>query len=153
MSKPGGRRAPKSSARSQPPAADETPAAPSRPEAEAKEEPAANGDKKEPKNGDEAAALAPKPQSAGATMRDAANKLLMLTMKQEWTSIDPVLKQLDKIAASNSSEASNVPLAGVMDPVRLSIRLRSPHSPNALLQSSLSSVGRREMGRRTVRHH
>lgn len=122
MSKPGGRRVPKSSARPQPPVTDDTINAPtSRTEAETKDETNPTADKKETKNGEETTAPAPKPQSAGATMRDAANKLLILTMKQEWTSIEPVLKQLEKIAASNSSELSNVPLAGVMDPVRYSV--------------------------------
>lgn len=124
MSKAGGRRAPKSSARSTPAAATEEttdrplPSAVSRSDLEVKDgEKSPNGDKKDAKNVDETAP-APKPQSAGATMRDAAQKLLMQTMKQEWTSIDPVLKQLEKIAASGASEASAVPLAGVMDPVR-----------------------------------
>lgn len=82
-------------------------------ETETKDDGTTNTDtKKDPKED----APAPKPQSAGATMRDACQKLLNLTMKQEWTSIDPVLKQLEKIV-SNSATPELKPLAGVMDPV------------------------------------
>lgn len=79
----------------------------------------ANGDKKDAKTADDSATApaAPKPQSASATIRDAGQKLLSLTMKQEWTSIDPVLKQLEKIVAAAGGEAHTAPLAGVMDPV------------------------------------
>lgn len=81
----------------------------------------ANSDKKDGKTPDDTTATtptAPKPQSAGATIRDAGQRLLSLTMKQEWTSIDPVLKQLEKIVAAGGGEANVAPLAGVMDPVR-----------------------------------
>lgn len=79
----------------------------------------ANGDKKDAKPADDTATTptAPKPQSASATIRDAGQKLLSLTMRQEWTSIDPVLKQLEKIVAAPGNEAHTAPLAGVMDPV------------------------------------
>lgn len=60
---------------------------------------------------------APKPPSAGATIRDACQKLLNLTMKQEWTSIDPVLKQLEKIVANSGGELK--PLVAVLDPVSM----------------------------------
>lgn len=125
MSKPGGRRAPKSSARNPPPPTEEAtdrsiaPSA-SRGDIDAKDDASTNGDKKETKNVDDAtttSAPAPKPQSAGATIRDAGQKLLSLTMKQEWTSIDVVMKQLEKIVAAAATEGSAVPLAGVMDPV------------------------------------
>lgn len=129
MSKPGGRRAPKSSTRNPPPPKgdpDETidrSIAPStsRGDLDAKEDASVNGDKKDAKIADEivVAPAAPKPQSAGATIRDAGQKLLAMTMKQEWTSIDPVMKQLEKIVAAGASEASAVPLAGVMDPVSM----------------------------------
>lgn len=129
MSKAGGRRVPKSSTRNPPPPVEETgerSTAPhvARVDAELKDDVSANGDKKDPKSGDEAAAAAaaapaPKPQSAGATIRDAGQKLLSLAMKQEWTSIDPVLKQLEKIVAAGTSEGSLAPLAGVMDMVNI----------------------------------
>lgn len=79
----------------------------------------ANGDKKDAKTPDDTATTptAPKPQSASATIRDAGQRLLTLTMKQEWTSIDSVLKQLEKIVAAAGGEAHTAPLAGVMDPV------------------------------------
>lgn len=60
---------------------------------------------------------APKPPSAGATIRDACQKLLNLTMKQEWTSIDPVLKQLEKIVANSGGELK--PLVAILDPVSM----------------------------------
>lgn len=84
-----------------------------------KEDPT-NGDNKDGKSPDETAApapAAPKPQSAGATIRDAGQKLLTLTMKQEWNTIDPVLKQLEKIVAAGGGETNVAPLAGVLDPV------------------------------------
>lgn len=81
----------------------------------------ANGDNKDEKTTDDTTtatgAEKPKPQSAGATIRDAGQKLLSLTMKQEWTSIDPVLKQLEKIVAASGAETNVAPLAGVTDPV------------------------------------
>lgn len=79
----------------------------------------ATDDKKDAKTPDDAATTpaVPKPQSAGATIRDAGQKLLSLTMKQEWTSIDTVLKQLEKIVAAGGGETHTAPLAGVMDPV------------------------------------
>lgn len=130
MSKPGGRRAPKSSTRNPPPPAEEAtdrsivpPVV--RGDIETKDDASSNGDKKDTKSGDEATAAAvpaPKPQSAGATIRDAGQRLLSLTMKQEWTSIDPVMKQLEKIVSSGTSEGSAAPLAGVMDPVSNAMR-------------------------------
>lgn len=79
----------------------------------------ANGDKKDGKTPDDTATTptAPKPQSAGATIRDAGQKLLSLTMRQEWTSIDTVLKQLEKIVAAGGGDQNVAPLSGVMDPV------------------------------------
>lgn len=89
-------------------------------DAEAKEEITTNGDKKDGKAPDDPAAtpVAPKPQSASITIRDAGQKLLTLTMKQEWTSIDPVLKQLEKIVAT-TGEAYASPLMGLVDPVKI----------------------------------
>lgn len=79
----------------------------------------ANGDKKDAKTPDDTATTptGPKPQSASVTIRDAGIKLLNLTMKSEWSSIDAVLKQLEKIVAANASETQLTPLAGVTDPV------------------------------------
>lgn len=84
----------------------------------------AKDDKKDGKTPDDPATTTtpsekPKPQSASATIRDAGLKLLSLTMKQEWTSIDPVLKQLEKIVAAGGGETNVAPLAGVADPVSI----------------------------------
>lgn len=91
-------------------------------DADAKDETATNGDKvKTPDDtavAPAAAAAAPKPQSASVTIRDAGQKLLTLTMKQEWNSIDPVLKQLEKVVAAGAGETHTAPLAGLADPVR-----------------------------------
>ncbi|CRL00840.1 CLUMA_CG014091, isoform A [Clunio marinus] len=63
----------------------------------------------------------PKPQSAGASMRDAAQKILTLGLKGEWTAVEGVIKSLEKgveKAKLNAEEEIHlVPLAGVHDPV------------------------------------
>lgn len=90
-------------------------------DADAKDETTTNGDKKDVKTPDDTTATAPtapKPQSASITIRDAGQKLLTLTMKQEWNSIDPVLKQLEKVVAAGGGETHTAPLAGLADPVR-----------------------------------
>lgn len=96
-------------------------------DADTKDETTANGDKKDVKTPDDTTTTpaAPKPQSASVTIRDAGQKLLTLTMKQEWTSIDPVLKQLEKVVASGGGEKYTAPLAGLMDPVILKFCLVS----------------------------
>lgn len=58
----------------------------------------------------------PKPQSAGTIVRDAGQKLLGLAIKQEWSSVEPVLKVLEKTMAANS-ESAILPLSAVMEPV------------------------------------
>lgn len=75
-----------------------------------------NGDKKD-KTGAADDAPAPKPQSAGATVRDAAQKLLGLTMRQEWTPVEQVIKNMEKAVASSNDDMNLSPLAGVLDPV------------------------------------
>lgn len=77
-----------------------------------------NGDKKDtakPGSTDETATA--KPQSAGASVRDAAQKLLGLTMRQEWTPVEQVIKTLEKAVASSNDDMNLSPLAGVLDPV------------------------------------
>lgn len=63
----------------------------------------------------------PKPQSAGASMRDAAQRILTLALKTEWTAVEGVIKSLEKAvekAKSNAEEEIHLaPLAGVLDPV------------------------------------
>lgn len=122
MSKPGGKKGvvPKVVAKIQPKTDDEsseraTPAA-IKSEMDNKDEVSSNGDKKDTnKSIDEA--VPPKPQSAGASTRDAAQKLLGLTMRQEWTPIEQVMKSLEKAVAGASDDINTTPLAGVMDPV------------------------------------
>lgn len=82
------------------------------------------GNSKEPKekekddntsnpDGDEAPTS--KPQSAGANVRDAAQRILVLCQKAEWGPIDQVLKSMEKAIANAGEEANTVPLAGVLD--------------------------------------
>jgi hypothetical protein len=84
----------------------------------ATDETASNSDRRE-----EGAASAPekKPQSAGASMRDAAQRILTLALKGEWTAVEGVIKSLEK-AVEKAKAASEVeiylaPMAGVLDPV------------------------------------
>lgn len=62
----------------------------------------------------------PKPQSAGANTRDAAQRILALTQKGEWSPIDNILKQMERAIANaqvNGEEVNTQPLNGVADPV------------------------------------
>ena len=79
-----------------------------------KDETSSNGDKKEASKEE---AGTPKPQSAGASTRDGAQRVLTQALKAEWTAIEPVMKQLEKAIAAAGDEANTAPLAGVMDPV------------------------------------
>jgi hypothetical protein len=87
----------------------------SKPESESKDETSSNGDKKETKT--EETPPPPKPQSAGASIRDAATKILNLAMKSEWTAMDPAMKAVEKAVAAGGDETNSSPLAGVNDPV------------------------------------
>lgn len=58
-----------------------------------------------------------KPKSAGQTLRDAAQRVLNLAMKSEWTAVEGVLKSIEKAVALAGEEAHLVPIAGVLDPV------------------------------------
>lgn len=60
-------------------------------------------------------AVASKPQSAGANVRDAAQRILVLCQKGEWAPVDQVLKSMEKAIANSGDEANTVPLAGVQD--------------------------------------
>lgn len=83
----------------------------------ATDETASNSDRRE----EVPAVIIPKPQSAGASMRDAALRILTLALKGEWTAVEGVIKSLEKAvekAKSNSEEEIYLaPLAGVLDPV------------------------------------
>lgn len=65
----------------------------------------------------------PKPQSAGASMRDAAQRILTLALKSEWTAVEGVIKSLEKAVekakAAADEEIHLAPLLGVLDPVSL----------------------------------
>ncbi|XP_058447921.1 serine/threonine-protein phosphatase 6 regulatory ankyrin repeat subunit A isoform X2 [Malaya genurostris] len=76
---------------------------------------AANGDKKSDKADPEQPSQ-PKPGSAGATVRDGAQKVLTLAMKSEWAPVEAVLKGLEKAVAAGGEDANLTPLAGVIDP-------------------------------------
>ncbi|XP_037903075.1 serine/threonine-protein phosphatase 6 regulatory ankyrin repeat subunit A isoform X2 [Hermetia illucens] len=86
----------------------------SKSDSETRDETSSNGDKKEVKPGEEAPP--PKPQSAGASVRDAANKVLALAMKAEWTPVDQALKGLEKYVSNVGEDGNHTPLAGVLDP-------------------------------------
>lgn len=79
---------------------------------------AANGDKKTDKADPEQPSQT-KPGSAGATVRDGAQKVLNLALKSEWAPVEAVLKGLEKAVAAGGEEANLTPLAGVMDLVSL----------------------------------
>lgn len=80
---------------------------------DAKDDSAANnGDKKDSSKGEEASA---KPQSAGASTRDAAQKILSLSLKGEWSAVEQNLKSLEKIVSGGGEDVNTVPLAGVID--------------------------------------
>lgn len=84
-----------------------------------KDDASSNGDKKDmPKSASTDDPPPPKPQSAGASVRDAAQKLLGLTMRQEWTPVEQVIKSLEKAVANSNDDMNLSPLAGVLDPVR-----------------------------------
>ncbi|XP_028981974.1 serine/threonine-protein phosphatase 6 regulatory ankyrin repeat subunit A [Diachasma alloeum] len=57
-----------------------------------------------------------KPGSAGATAREAAQRLLGLASRGEWAPVDQLLKTLEKAVQSAGDDGNPVPLAGVMDP-------------------------------------
>ncbi|XP_052864009.1 poly [ADP-ribose] polymerase tankyrase-1 [Anopheles cruzii] len=76
---------------------------------------AGNGDKK-PDKADAEQPSQPKPGSAGATVRDGAQKVLNLAMKSEWAPVEAVLKGLEKAVAAGGDDANLSPLAGVLDP-------------------------------------
>lgn len=88
----------------------------------ATDETASNSDRRDdgnaPKDGNP-----PRTLSAGASMRDAANRVLTLALKNEWTAAEGVIKSLEKSVDKAKKEAEEEviisPMAGVQDPVRL----------------------------------
>uniref|UniRef100_A0A1S4GZD0 ANK_REP_REGION domain-containing protein n=2 Tax=gambiae species complex TaxID=44542 RepID=A0A1S4GZD0_ANOGA len=82
----------------------------------AKDDASANGDKAKPDKADTEQPSQPKPGSAGATVRDGAQKVLNLAMKSEWAPVEAVLKGLEKAVAAGGDDSNQTPLAGVLDP-------------------------------------
>ncbi|XP_026842997.1 serine/threonine-protein phosphatase 6 regulatory ankyrin repeat subunit A isoform X2 [Drosophila persimilis] len=82
----------------------------SKADSDPKDDSSSNGDKK-----DMDLFPAPKPPSAGASIRDTANKVLSLAMKSEWTPIEAELKKLEKYVANVGEDGNHIPLAGVHD--------------------------------------
>ncbi|KAH8334197.1 hypothetical protein KR059_007435 [Drosophila kikkawai] len=82
----------------------------SKADSDPKDDSSSNGDKK-----DMDSFPAPKPPSAGASIRDTANKVLGLAMKSEWTPIEAELKKLEKYVANVGEDGNHIPLAGVHD--------------------------------------
>ncbi|GAB0089079.1 hypothetical protein DMENIID0001_035580 [Sergentomyia squamirostris] len=80
----------------------------------AKDDASSDADKRD-KGTDGDGAVA-KPQSAGASTRDAATKVLNLALKGEWTPVEQTLKALEKSIAAAGEDANSTPLAGIMDP-------------------------------------
>ncbi|KAH1017863.1 hypothetical protein HUJ05_008457 [Dendroctonus ponderosae] len=76
-------------------------------EAKDKEETSSNPD------GDETPSS--KPQSAGANVRDAAQRILTLCQKAEWAPIDQILKSMEKAISNAGEDAHTTPLAGIAD--------------------------------------
>lgn len=84
----------------------------------ATDETASNSDRRDDGN----APNPPRTLSAGASMRDAANRVLTLALKNEWTAAEGVIKSLEKSVDKAKKEAEEEviisPMAGVQDPVR-----------------------------------
>ncbi|XP_076174428.1 no mechanoreceptor potential C isoform X3 [Ptiloglossa arizonensis] len=57
-----------------------------------------------------------KPGSAGATAREAAQKVLGVAARGEWAPVDQLLKSLEKAAQNVGEDGTLLPLANVMDP-------------------------------------
>lgn len=86
----------------------------SKADSDPKDDSSSNGDRKEVEG-----APAPKPPSAGASIRETANKVLTLSQKGEWTPVEQELKKLEKYVANQGEDGNTMPLLGVHDQVRL----------------------------------
>lgn len=73
----------------------------------------------EPGSGKEDGGGTPKPGSAGSSVRDAALRVLMLSLKSEWTAVEGVIKSLEKAVEKAGDEIKLQPLAAIVDPVRV----------------------------------
>lgn len=97
---------------------DEKPERVVRKEGSATDETASNSDRRD----DASAVPERKPQSAGASMRDAAQRILTLALKGDWTAAEGVIKSLEKAVekakvAAGEEEIYIAPMVGVLDPV------------------------------------
>nr|CAH7722319.1 unnamed protein product [Callosobruchus chinensis] len=74
--------------------------------------------------GDESSGASSKPQSAGATARDAAQRLLTMCQKGEWAPVDQILKAMEKAVAQAGEDANTHPLAGTsgMTPLMYAVK-------------------------------
>jgi hypothetical protein len=91
----------------------------------ATDETASNSDRREGREGREEVlpSTSAKPQSAGASMRDAAQRILTISLKGEWTAVEGIIKSLEKAVEKAKAAAEEdiylAPLAGVLDPVSI----------------------------------
>lgn len=58
-----------------------------------------------------------KPSSAGATVREAAQRLLALAARGEWPPVEQVLKTMEKAVQNAGEDGLPPPLASIMDTV------------------------------------
>ncbi|XP_050310455.1 serine/threonine-protein phosphatase 6 regulatory ankyrin repeat subunit A isoform X3 [Anthonomus grandis grandis] len=77
-------------------------------DAKEKEETSSNAEGEESSSG-------AKPQSAGANIRDAAQRILTLCQKAEWAPVDQILKSMEKAISNSGEDVNTLPLAGVAD--------------------------------------
>lgn len=70
------------------------------------------------------------------SIREGAQRLLVLAMKGEWPPVDQVLKALEKSVAAAGEDGNLTPLAGIADPV------------SALLTSRANSKLNMDQGRK-----
>lgn len=85
-------------------------------EPDVKDDGSSNGDKKDAAKNDD---FVPKPQSAGASTRDTAQRILTLAQKGEWAAVEQTLKNMEKTVANGGDDVNSVPLAGVLYVVRI----------------------------------
>lgn len=95
---------------------------------EDKDETSSNGDKKEVKENNGAEVVGGglvKPPSAGINVREVAGRILVLAQKGEWPAVEQTLKVLEKLVTAGGEDAVSVPMAGILDPVRVLCRYYS----------------------------
>lgn len=98
-----------------------------------KDEPNAN-------NNEDEVPVTSKPQSAGTSSRDVAQKVLLLCQKGEWAPVDQVLKVIEKNIVAQGDDANTVPLAGVVDLVRILSRLTTKEFKKDKIQIKMAKL-------------